>query len=257
MKLKLQPASQGALWVRQGIRAFWRQPFAMTALFFLLMLLISLVSAFPVVGSLAALALFPPLSLGLMAATREIEMARFPRPWILFTAFRHGKARTLDMLMIGGLYAVAFAALMLLASLLDEGQLARMYLAGDPIEVETLVKPEFQNALWLAMLLYLPVSAIFWHAPALVYWHGIPVGKSLFFSAIACLRNWKAYLTYFVVWTLIFSATILLLTTLSQLMGGSELISGAIVPALMMLMAMFFSSTFYTFVDSFDNTHYG
>ncbi len=234
MKLKLQPASQGALWVRQGIRAFWRQPFAMTALFFLLMLLISLVSAFPVVGSLAALALFPPLSLGLMAATREIEMARFPRPWILFTAFRQGKARTLDMLMIGGLYAVAFAALMLLASLLDEGQLARMYLAGDPIEVETLVKTDFQNALWLAMLLYLPVSAIFWHAPALVHWHGIPVGKSLFFSA-----------------------TILLLTTLSQLMGGSELISGAIVPALMMLMAMFFSSTFYTFVDSFDNTHYG
>jgi len=55
------------------------------------MLLISLVSAFPVVGSLAALALFPPLSLGLMAATREIEMARFPRPWIFSQPF--AKAR--------------------------------------------------------------------------------------------------------------------------------------------------------------------
>jgi hypothetical protein len=42
MKLQILPAKQGLLWVRLGIRTFWRQPLAMTGQFFLFMGLLSL-----------------------------------------------------------------------------------------------------------------------------------------------------------------------------------------------------------------------
>ena len=69
-----------------------------------------------------------------------------------------------------------------------------MYLVGGTLDAETVLNPEFQNAMWLSLLLYLPLSLVFWHAPALVYWHGVPAVKSLFFSAVACLQNWRAFL---------------------------------------------------------------
>ena len=40
----------------------------------------------------------------------------------------------------------------------------------------------------------------FWHAPALVYWGGQTVGKSLFFSTVACWRNKGAFAVYALDW---------------------------------------------------------
>jgi hypothetical protein len=35
-----------------------------------------------------------------------------------------------------------------------------------------------------------------WYAPVLAAWHGHTAGKSLFFSFVACWRNWRAFLGY-------------------------------------------------------------
>ena len=37
MKLNLVDAKTGTVWVRQGIRAFWKQPLALSGLFFMFM----------------------------------------------------------------------------------------------------------------------------------------------------------------------------------------------------------------------------
>jgi uncharacterized membrane protein len=37
---------------------------------------------------------------------------------------------------------------------------------------------------------------IFWFAPPLAAWHGVGAVKSLFFSFVACLLNWRALLLY-------------------------------------------------------------
>jgi len=50
MKLQLVPARTGLLWVRLGARVFWRQPMALTALFFLCMGCISVVTLLPIVA---------------------------------------------------------------------------------------------------------------------------------------------------------------------------------------------------------------
>ena len=48
------------------------------------------------------------------------------------------------------------------------------------------------GAMAVALLLHLPLFLMFWHAPALVHWHGVAPVKSLFFSVVACLRNWHS-----------------------------------------------------------------
>ncbi len=251
MKLHVVPARTGAQWVRQGIRIFWKQPIALSGLFFMFMALMSVSSLVPVVGSFVALMLLPAASLGLMAATREVDLGKFPMPIILLCGFRSGTEGKRSMLLLGLLYALGFVGVMGVSMLLDGGDFAKLYLVGGSLDADTLMKPEFQNAMWLSLLLYMPLSAVFWHAPALVHWHGVPAIKSLFFSSVACLRNWRAFLVFGLLWSFIFLLTALVITLIGGLTGDSEFASLALLPAMLMLAAMFFCSTYYSFRDSF------
>ena len=60
MKLNIVPPRTGWIWVRQGIRTFWKQPLAMSGLFFLFMAWVSLASMLPVVGNVLARCCCPP-----------------------------------------------------------------------------------------------------------------------------------------------------------------------------------------------------
>ncbi len=251
MKLNVVPAKTGTLWVRQGIRAFWKQPLALTGLFFMFMASMSILSIVPVLGSFLALMLLPAATLGLMAATREVELGKFPMPFILAAGFRTGADGKKNMVVLGLIYALCFVGVMGISTLVDGGSFASLYLVGGNLDVETVTDSDFQNAMWLSMMLYLPLSLVFWHAPALTHWHGVPVSKSLFFSAIACLSNWRAFLMFGVMWTGIFMGTTLIITLIGSLLGDGEFASMALLPAMLMMASMFFSSTYYSFVDCF------
>lgn len=251
MKLNVVPAKTGTLWVRQGIRAFWKQPLALTGLFFMFMASMSILSIVPVLGSFLALMLLPAATLGLMAATREVELGKFPMPFILAAGFRTGADGKKNMILLGLIYALCFVGVMGISTLVDGGDFAQLYLVGGTLDAETVMEPDFQNAMWLSMMLYLPLSLVFWHAPALTHWHGVPVGKSLFFSAVACLSNWRAFLMFGVMWTGIFMGTTLIITLIGSLLGDGEFAAMALLPAMLMMASMFFSSTYYSFVDCF------
>ncbi|OYU42549.1 MAG: hypothetical protein CFE44_23360, partial [Burkholderiales bacterium PBB4] len=90
MKLHPVPAGQGVQWMRQGVRTFFRQPLAMSGLFFIFLALASVFSLIPGIGNLIALVLLPGITAGFMAASREAHEGRFPMPWVLITAFRQG-----------------------------------------------------------------------------------------------------------------------------------------------------------------------
>jgi hypothetical protein len=251
MKLNVVPAKTGSQWVRQGIRAFWKQPLALSGLFFMFMASMSVMSIVPVLGGFLALMLLPAVSLGLMAATREVDNDKFPMPLILLVGFRSGPAGKRSMLVLGVLYACGFIGVMGLSALVDGGDFAKLYLVGGSLDMDTLTKPEFQNAMWLSLMLYLPLSLVFWHAPALTHWHAVPVVKSLFFSTVACLSNWRAFLVFGLMWSFIFLGTTLAITLISGLMGDNDFAAMALLPAMLMLAAMFFCSTYYSFKDCF------
>ena len=251
MKLHLVPARQGVVWVRQGIQAFFRQPLALIGLFFMFMAVMSVATLIPYIGAVLALALLPAATLGLMAAARETTLGKFPMPLILISAFRAGRQRMRAMMVLGLLYATGFLAVMGISALFDGGQFASLYLVGGSITDAMLSSGDFLTAMWVAMALYLPLSILFWHAPGLVHWHGVSPVKSLFFSAVACLRNIGAYTVYSLVWMGIFLLGGLLVAVLAGLSGSATLVASVMLPLALLIVAMFFASIYFTFNDSF------
>lgn len=253
MKLLLVRASAGVKWVQQGVRTFWRQPLALTGLFFMAMAAMSLLTLIPMLGTVLALALLPSVQLCMMVATAETLQGRFPQPALVLVALRSGPERRQHMLVLGALYAACFLALMALSATLDGGQFARVYLGGEPLTREIAENADFQSAMWLALLLYLPLSALFWHAPGLIHWHGVPPIKAMFFSAVACLRNLWAFLFFGLAWLLVFTAAGLVVAIatgfVAVFMGLAA--HGLMLLGAMLLAAMFFCSIVFTFRDCF------
>lgn len=251
MKLNIVPASTGWLWVKLGMTTFFRQPLAMTGLFFMFMGAVSLLSAVPVVGSALSLALLPAATLGLMTAARQASEGKFPMPTVLASAFAAGRQRMQAMLKLGGLYAAGFLLILGLTALLDGGDFAGVYLQGKPLTKEMAEKTAFQHAAWLGMLLYMPLAVLFWHAPALVHWHGVEPVKSLFFSAMACWKNKTALLVYAFSWLGVIMATGVGMSILTSLIGDEDIAGVLVLPLVLVMASMFFTSTYYTFRDSF------
>jgi len=251
MKLNIVPARAGIQWVKLGIQTFFKQPLALSGLFFMFMAIMSIATLVPLIGGALALALLPAATLGLMAATQEATRGKFPMPSVLISAFRAGQQRLQSMMVLGGLYAVGFLLVMAISALFGGGQFAMLYLVGGKITREMLLAPEFQLAMWVAMALYLPLSLLFWHAPALVHWHGVPPLKSLFFSLVACFRNFWAFTVFALVWIAVFMLVGLVLTTLGAVIGSPDMVALLMMPAALVMAAMFFTSIYFTFRDSF------
>lgn len=242
MKLNIVPARTGITWVKLGIQTFFKQPLALAGLFFMYMAAATLASMIPLVGVVLALAIVPAATLGLMAATLEATKGRFPMPAILVSAFRAGKQRARAMMVLGFLYA---AACLLIVSVVP--------LFFDlPVSRESALAPEMQGVMLVIMALYLPISILFWHAPALVHWHGVTPVKSLFFSAVVCFRNAGAYTLFGLTWMVVLMLIGLAVSVLAGLLASPEAAAALIMPAALLMAAMFSSSLYFTFRDSFD-----
>lgn len=222
----------------------------MSGLFFLFMVLVSLVSIVPIIGAGLALVLLPALTLGMMAATEVAEDQRFPMPVQLFAALKNGPQRK-AMLQLGAGYAVGFLAIMGISVLVDGGTFARVYLTGANMSPEVVNSAPFQSALWVSMLLYIPLAMMFWHAPALVHWQAVPPAKSLFFSFLACWRNLRAFMVYGAVWFGLFIAAATLSMLVTSLLGNPSLLMAILMPVGLMVAAMFFTSMVYSVRDCF------
>ncbi len=106
----------------------------------------------------------------------------------------------------------------------------------------------------VALALYIPVSMMFWHAPALVQWQGMSPVKSLFFSLVGCWRNRWAFTIYSCVWFSVFMAGTILVALVGLAMGSEEAVGFAVFPLLLVMAAAFFASMLFSFEGCFDAT---
>jgi hypothetical protein len=173
-------------------------------------------------------------------------------PIVLLAAFRANKQKTRAMLVLGSLYALFFLTAMGVSYLVDGGGFARVYLGGAMPTRELMLESNFQAAMWVFIGLHLPLSLMFWHAPALVHWHDLPPVKSLFFSLVACLRNFWAFAVFGLMWLGVMAFVVMSVTTVAALLGNPEIAGDILFPVLMMLASMFFTSLYFTFRDSFE-----
>ena len=254
MKLNIVPARTGLVWAKLGFKTFLQQPLAMSGLFFMFMALLSVASLLPLIGAAIALGLLPAATLGLMAATQEAEKGKFPMPSILISAFRAGRQRLNAMAVLGALYAAGFLIIMAISSLIDGGQFAKLYLVGGKITKELVLQSSFQAAMWVTLALYLPLSLMFWHAPALVHWHGVSPVKSVFFSFMACYKNFGAFTVYGLAWVGVFMLALFVVGLAAAAIGNPGFATLAMFPIALVFFAMFFTSIYFTFRDSFEAT---
>jgi hypothetical protein len=237
MKLNIVPARTGLAWVRLGIRTFIRQPLALAGLFFLYMTAVIAVAQLPHVGVIIGGLLVPAATLGLMAATEEATKGRFPMPSVLLSAFRAGRQRARAMLLLGAIYT---------AGSMVATRLAMLTMGDQPV-----AEGEIDFTALVALLLHTPLFMLFWHAPALVHWHGVAPVKSLFFSLVACLRNFGALAVYALGWIMVFLSVGTVFALLGALIGGPSMARGMMMPVALLMAAMFSTSIYFTFRDSF------
>jgi len=244
VKLNIVPARTGFVWLKLGMRTFLKQPLALTGLFFMYMAGVLVLSQLPVVGSVLGAMLVPAATLGLMAATAEAASGRFPMPSVLISAFRAGRQRARAMLVLGAIYTVGSMLATLLANVL----------VGDPAPAAAAdsQNPALDPRSLVALLLHTPLVILFWHSPALVHWHGVAPVKSLFFSAVACFRNFGAMLLYGLSWLGVFVLVAFTFSTVGMMLGGIAVARSVMLPTVLLLVAMFSTSLYFTFRDSFD-----
>lgn len=248
--LKL-PARRGWLWVAGGFALFRKNPPLLTMLVVGYWLLVASINLIPVVGAIAATLAIPAFSVSLMNACRELDQGRPVGPLLLFSGFRENLK---ELLMLGGLYLGATITLLGVSALADGGILMEMMLGGTTPSEEAMASGAFLAATQLALLLLTPLMMAYWYAPVLAAWHGFPVGKALFFSFVACLRNWRAFIAYALA-MMVFGALIpgLLLGVLAMLVPGGMGFFATLfsIPLLLVLAPTLFASFYVSYRDVF------
>jgi hypothetical protein len=187
------PARRGWRWLADGFGIFRKNRLMLSLAVLGYWMLMVLINSFPLIGKFAATLLFPVFSVSLMNACRMIDQGNPLTPPILFSGFRRNLR---PLLVLGVVYGVVSVVILGIVALIDSGVLFQYLVLGNPPDDQALSSADFLLAVQLALLLYAPIIMAYWYAPVLVAWHDLPAGKALFFSFVACLRNWRAFLVY-------------------------------------------------------------
>jgi len=203
MQAAFLPATSGWQWVLDGSRLFRKQPLAMFTWAMFISLLAVFASATPPVGPILVVALMPIITLMTLSACKHVEADRVMLPSMWGKPLKQpGVFRKLFLMAL--LYAGLSMAAGLLTlmpfidSMVEAFRIASVEQSLDPVLMAMRVP------LTIFAIIYVVIAALFWHAPALVAWHGLRLVQALFFSGIACWRNKWAFLVYGATWVLVF-----------------------------------------------------
>lgn len=241
-------AIAGWRWIAFGYAIFRRNPAMMLSLSMSYWLILLLAGMFPMVGSVLSAVLAPGLSVGIMNACRQIDRGQPVAFNSLFSGFRHNPRA---LLALGALYFAATIGALALTTLVDDGTLFRL-MTGGKLDPDEFSRQDFQYAAQFAMLLMAPVIMAWWYAPMLASWHGTPVAKALFFSLVACWRNWKPFLAYSLAALLLTLPPLFMIGLLASGGGGGMAILLSL-PVLLFLAPLFFASFYVSYRDVFVN----
>ncbi|MCC7059059.1 MAG: hypothetical protein IT508_02375 [Burkholderiaceae bacterium] len=193
MQARQLPAIRGWNWIVDGFRLFRTNPALLTFLVFGYWLVLIFLNLVPLLGMVLAPLCVPALSVGVMNGCRALERTNENGFGLLFSGF--GKNRS-TLLVLGAAYLLGSLAVFAGSALVDDGALLKIMMAGEHPPDDLLESDQLLLALQVTLVLMVPVLMAFWFAPMLAAWDGLPAGKALFFSFVACLRNWRPFLMY-------------------------------------------------------------
>nr|MBL8412200.1 hypothetical protein [Dechloromonas sp.] len=193
MRAQTLPAAAGWRWIAGGFAIFRRNPPVLSMLVVAYWLTVIFLNVIPILGALAASMVIPGLSVGLMQAARNLERGQ---PVGLQTLYGGLRENTRTLLLLGALYLFCTLGILGVSALADGGDLLRYMLASSRAERAAVEDADFTLPALVVLMLMVPLLMAYWFAPMLAAWHRQPLGKSLFFSFVACWMNWRPFLTY-------------------------------------------------------------
>ncbi|RQP26125.1 BPSS1780 family membrane protein [Piscinibacter terrae] len=247
MKLKLVPPQQGLLWVRHGLKVFFKRPMSFTMLLLIFML----------VAPSVVLAIAPLATIAFMLATQHTLLGRVPTPAVYVQPLQVDKARTWAHVRLGLAYAACAVVVYLAAGAAAGDSLANLREAlianKSPEEVAALMADPRVQYWYLVIMGGLGLASVpFWYAPPLIHWGGMGAAKAVFFSTVACWRNKGALALFSLAWFGVVMAMAFVSLTVFTLMGLPQMALAAMVLGGLMLSAAFYASLFFTFADCFE-----
>lgn len=204
MQAATLPFRSGWQWIQEGAQIFKRQPLAMFFWGLATSLFITVMSVIPILGQMILIAATPVLTFITLCACRNISNGQQMLPGMWLRPLGESGARR-RLFRLGLAYLACCILAGFAATLPFLGQLSAAVGDGSSID-QTALFDAMINPLITFGILYILISALFWHAPALTGWHGIKLVQALFFSMVACWRNKWPFLLYAVSWGAIFLA---------------------------------------------------
>ncbi|MFY9479504.1 MAG: BPSS1780 family membrane protein [Aquabacterium sp.] len=253
MKLRVVPASQGLQWVKNGIAVCARQPWGFLSLLGLVVTSTILLSALPLIGAVLIVGVMPMIWMAFMLASRRVLSDKRITPLLIGELLKTSEARK-RWLNLGSIYAGALFLVVALGLILGPGPSAFVEALNktkpteSPLDNAVVLK---SMLVWAALAL--PVSLVFWHTPALVYWGRVPVGKALFFSAVASWRNLSAFAVYGGCWVALQVAVGAVIQVLTLVIPSPTLMTVTAVMASMWVLSAFYASLYFSVVDCFES----
>ncbi|HLS18001.1 MAG TPA: BPSS1780 family membrane protein [Paenalcaligenes sp.] len=219
MQASILPFQYGWYWIQAGLETFKKQPMALIFWALVTNLLINLSYFIPIVGQIALMVLTPSLTFIVLNASRRIlKNERMQLSDWLSPIKQEGVFARL--LRLGGVYFFfLFVASVLATTPFLDTISAALPDTGESVDPATLMQA-VRTPVMLFLGLYLIVSILFWHAPALVGWHQIPLKQALFYSMVACWRNKLPMIIYGVFWGAIYYLFNILSVTLAGSLGS-------------------------------------
>lgn len=198
MHLHTASARTGIQWIAHALRTVCSQPLKLISLLFLGLMPVLMLSGIPWLGRPLAAFLIVPLTLGMLVCIHATAHQQPPGLPQLLIAFQpHQRTLRLQLLILGGLYAVCELLILLACSAVDPQGFYPIFLHGQHTSTpQGVPQLPMHNSFALAMLLFALLTSVhsmlFGLASALVYWHRQPALKALFFACICCKHNWRA-----------------------------------------------------------------
>jgi hypothetical protein len=243
------PASEGIQWLKRALALMRQSPFTVHGAFFAYMLTLVLLQQVPLIGVLLPAILAPALFAGLMRVMQAATRNEKPTAAMLYSGFTDNAARG-RLLASGVVYCIGFIASLGASALADGGVLFGAMVLGRDIDPAQLQTPATTLAQMISLLALTPTAALFWIAPQLIAWHGMPVSKALFFSFFSFWRNLPAMVLFFAAVGAVLVAIAFILVIATQLLGGTPATAlVAMVPVTLFVLAVVYAA-FYASYES-------
>lgn len=249
MQAAILPLSAGWRWIQDGVGIFKRQPMAMFFWSLVTGFLITVSYLIPIIGQMALITITPMLTFVTLNACRNIASGK-PMQLPMWLAPLRAIDTRKRLLALGLAYLAFCIAAGFIATLPFLDSLTSAINSDGAID---------ERALFQAMrgpfitfgLLYVVISALFWHAPALIGWHGINMTKALFYSMVACWRNKWPFLAYGAGWAAIFFAIQMAGTLISGMGLSPAAVQMMLTPVNIIVAAILYCSFYPAYISVF------